>query len=397
MANPLVHAIWRRLPVRLRRTVAHRTLSLLAPRLPALIEPPADAPHIVVGFLTSPSGLGQAARLAMRAWIGEGKDVRGVDLSRHFFELSDRVRFDFTDGREMRGPAHVLINVNAPYMKYVFHLLGNGFLRQKKIIAYWAWELPRAPDSWREGLERAHMIATPSEFVADAVRGLGKGPPVRVAAHPVALEHPPPIAPRDRAVSAEAPFLVVSSFNIASGFERKNPLALITAFRAAFADRGDVRLRLLASGAEHYAAGARRLREAAVGDERIELTMDAFDRDGYWRWYGRPDLFASLHRAEGFGLGLAESMCAGVPVLATNWSANAEYMSEANSLPVNFTLVPVADPQAKYQADDQRWAEADVSHAAALLRRAASEPDWLAGLAQRGQADARARFSRFAI
>lgn len=397
MASPLAHAIWRRLPVRLRRGVARAGTSLLAPRLPRLIEPPADAPYVVVGFLSSPSGLGQAARLAMRALACDGKDVRGIDVSRNFFEQSDRVHFDYRCARRHRGPANLIVNVNAPYLKYVFHLLGRPFLEQKKVTAYWAWELPAAPPSWREGLALAHVIATPSAFVADAIRALGDGPRVLVAPHPVALEVLPSITPRETPVSSQAPFTIVSSFNIASGFERKNPLALIAAFRAAFGDRSDVRLRLLASGAEHYADGVRRLRAAGAKDARISLTFDAFDRAGYWSWYGRPDLFASLHRAEGFGLGLAESMCAGVPVLGTNWSANAEYMTESNALPVRYTLVPVRDPQAKYESGVQHWAEADIGHAAELLRRAVQEPEWLSVRAARGCAEARARFSSFAI
>lgn len=397
MANSLVRAVWRRLPVGFRRGFAHGALSALAPRLGPHVAPPGDAPHIVVGFLSSPSGLGQAARLAMQALSAQGKDVRGIDLSGNFFELSNCVRFAFRDGRRVRGPARVLININAPYLKYVFHLLGRSFLRDKEVIAYWAWELPRAPDAWREGLSRAHRIAVPSAFVAEAVRSLGAGPPISVAPHPVALERLPHLPPRTQAISAAAPFTIVSSFNVASGFERKNPLALIAAFRTAFPSRDDVRLRLLASGAEHYPEGSRRLSESVANDPAIELTTTALDRDAYWDWYGRPDLFASLHRAEGFGLGLAEAMCMGVPTLATNWSANAEYMNETNSLPVNYRLVPVADPQQKYESGAQDWAEPDIDHAATLLARAAVDSDWLARLAAKARTDALERFSRFKI
>lgn len=192
-------------------------------------------------------------------------------------------------------------------------------------------------------------------------------------------------------------FTVVSAFSVASGFERKNPLALIAAFKRAFGGAADKRLRLLASGAEHYPSAATALDQAIAGAANIELTYGAFGREDYWRWYGAPDLYASLHRAEGFGLPLAESMCRGVPVLATNWSANAEYMDNSNSLPVRCELVPVRDAQQKYAADGQSWAEADTAHAAELMTRAAADPAWLAALAAKGRADALARFASFPL
>lgn len=398
MANAAVRAVWRRLPVGFRRALAHRTLSLFAPALPAYVAPPADAPWIVVGFLTSPSGLGQAARLAYKALEARGGAVYGVDLSASFMELAGRVPFAFREGRSHRGPARVLININAPYMKFVFHLLGRSFLRGKEITAYWAWELPRAPESWREGFERAHKIAAPSAFVSDALRALDETKPITVAPHPVALDDLPVLQSRTQPVSAAAPFTIACALNAASGFERKNPLALIAAYRQAFQGAPHARLNMLVSNIEHYEGGAEKLRTAVAGDPTIRLTFDALDRAGYWRWFGAPDLYAALHRAEGFGLPIAEAMCMGVPVLATNWSANAEFMTEENSLPVAYALTPVNDPQQKYESGGANmWAEADVAHAAFLMARAAAEPDWLAARAAAGKASARARFSTFPL
>jgi glycosyltransferase involved in cell wall biosynthesis len=393
MSGALVRAVWRRLPVGFRRGLAHGLLSRLAPRLGPAPDVPVDAPRVVVGFLSSPSGFGQSARLALKGFAARGLDVYGIDLSRNFFETAERVRFEFRDGRALRGPAHVLININAPYMRYVLQLLGRNFLRDKFITAYWAWELPRAPEAWRAGLACAHAFAAPSRFAADAIAVLPGAPAVQVAAHPVALEPLPPLAPR----AAGGPFTIVSALSVASGFARKNPLALIAAFKAAFGNGRDARLRLLVSGAEHYPPAAAALRAAVNEAANIELTFDAYDRDQYWAWYGAPDLYASLHRAEGFGLPLAESMRRGAPVLATAWSANAEYLDETNSLPVRYQLVPVADPQQKYAADGQSWAEADLGHAAELMLRAAKAPAWRAALAEKARADALLRFSAFAL
>lgn len=389
----ILRSVWRRLPTRLRRRAFHATLGALAPRLatPAPDALAADAPRVVVGFLSSPSGLGQSARLALRAYERAGRRAYGIDLSHAFYEAGSGVREPFAEGRGVEGAGQVLININAPYMKYVLHLLGRRFLRGKHVTGYWAWELARAPADWRAGLACAHRIAAPSRFVADAIAGLGWRGDLVVAPHPVALEPMAPLPPRE----SGAPFTITSSFSAASGFVRKNPVALIQAFKRAFPLGAPARLRLLASSLEHYPPGKAELIAAAGGDPRIEFAFETLERDAYWRWYGAPDLFASLHRAEGFGLGLAESMCRGVPVMATDWSANAEYIDADTGFPVRCKLAPVNDPQLKYEGGE--WAEADIDHAAALMRQAAEDEMLRKRIAEAGRQRALALFSNFAL
>lgn len=57
------------------------------------------------------------------------------------------------------------------------------------------------------------------------------------------------------------------------------------------------------------------------------------------------DAVMLLHRSEGFGLPLAEAMGHGVPVVATNWSGNTDFMDFGNSCPVSYCLVPALDPR----------------------------------------------------
>lgn len=391
---------WRKLPVTWRQRFAQSVLLRASQGLldPNAARAAADAPWIVVGFLTSPSGLGQAARLAMRALETQGRTVLGVDVGSYFYETTNLVEAPFVDGRKHRGQANVLINVNAPYMPYVLQILGRRFLKQKFVVGYWAWELPVAPDTWRRGLSCCHAIATPSAFVADAMRKLGAGPPVSVVPHPVALDPDLKLLPaRAKPVSEEAPFTVVASFSVASGFVRKNPVALIRAFRRAFDGRRDRRLRILISQIQHHEAARQQLEEAAAGDPTVEITYAVFDRPAYWRWYGSPDLFASLHRAEGFGLGLAEAMLLGVPTLATNWSANAEFLDESTSYPVAYTLMPVEDHQSKYESGTTFWAEPDIDDAARQLRRAADNEAERLDKARAARTYALAAFSDFRI
>ncbi len=414
-------AFWRHLPAGLRRRAAHAALDRLRPRLADIMLDDVrgrDVPKIVAGFLSAPSGLGRSARLAAAALEAEGHRVYGIDLSGWFHEQTQMISWPWPDGRTVMGPSHVTVVVNGPYMPYALRLLGRRFLKSKYITGYWAWELERLPESWRRGFACVHDIAVPSRFVAEAVRAMareiareGKGAQksVRVAPHPVALDAPDastaPDAPAATAApeapaharprTPDAPFTIASVASIASGFARKNPLALIEAFERAFPepDPARVRLSLLLTNTEHYPPARPAIDAACAGRPDIAIAWAPLAPEALARWLARADLYAALHRSEGFGLPLAEAMLAGIPVMATGWSGNVDFMDERNSLLVDYRLVPVRDPQGKYPEGADHWAEPDIDHAARLLRAAAADPARLAALAAEGRRTARARLN----
>ena len=66
---------------------------------------------------------------------------------------------------------------------------------------------------------------------------------------------------------------------------------------------------------------------------------------------------------------IAEAMCAGLPVIATGWSGNMDYMTEETSFPVRYRLVEVEDPQKIYHRTEGVWADPDCEHAAEIFLR----------------------------
>jgi glycosyltransferase involved in cell wall biosynthesis len=100
----------------------------------------------------------------------------------------------------------------------------------------------------------------------------------------------------------------------------------------------------------------------------------------------------SLHRSEGFGLAIAESMALGKPVISTDWSATAEFVNHDNGCPVPAKLIALDQNHGPY-AKGSTWAEPDVRHAAEWMKRLAADPGLGARLGAAARTTIETRFA----
>jgi glycosyltransferase involved in cell wall biosynthesis len=377
--------LWQRLPRRWRRQVLRHVVGALAPR-PDARRPAAAGPIYIAGALGTASGLGQAARLSLDALRAAGREVRAIDLSGILMQdgrITGPTLRVYDEIQE--GPGTIILHVSGFVMALALLRLGRRRIRGKVIVGYWAWELPDLPPDWVAGLRFAHEIWVPSRFTEAAV-ARHTSLPIRVVPHPVPAAEGSIWPPDSR------PLTVLIAFDMRSGFARKNPLAAIAAFRTAFGADTGVRLIVKVSQPSAYLPGWQALQTATTGLATVELTDQLLDAAGMAALLDGTDIVLSLHRAEGFGLVLAEAMRRGKVVVATGWSGNTDFLTTGNSCPVAWTLVPARDPQGGYDYPGQHWAEPDVADAARHLR-ALRDPALRNRLGIQAERDARAHFA----
>ncbi len=170
-------------------------------------------------------------------------------------------------------------------------------------------------------------------------------------------------------------FVVFFNFDFGS-YYRKNIPAALTAFALAFKGDASAKLVFKTKGAEknkrQVSEMMAKVDELGIGSQFVHISefLSCADLDGLT---GASDVYLSLHKAEGFGLGMAEAMSQGKPVVATNWSANTEFCKPDTAWCIPYKMVPILPHE--YPVSMKEWAEADVDAAAAALREIRAYPE----------------------
>jgi glycosyltransferase involved in cell wall biosynthesis len=204
--------------------------------------------------------------------------------------------------------------------------------------------------------------------------------PVIHAACPLDL---PPEPASDRAafgMPADAT-VFTASFDPNSDPARKNPIALIQAFRMAFPDRAErahLAIRMNHVDTDWGWHSLAKLKEGAQGDPRIAFHIEPWEYQKVLAFFASADAYVSLHRGEGLGLGLMESMALGKPVIATGWSGNMDFMDASCACIVRYRRAALDGNHPFYMTNfagkDAFWAEPMVDDAAAWMRKLHLDP-----------------------
>ncbi len=343
----------------------------------------------VLGYLRADLGVGESARCMVRAADADRLPAALVELR---LPCKNPAGDDALSARLQDAfPQPVtVVHVDPPGMRDLDHHHGDAYRRDRHVVGYWAWELPEFPDAWVDCADRCDEIWAPSRFTAEAIAEK-VGVPVLVMPHAIAFARPTgDLRPKFGLPADRFLFLFLCDLN--SYAARKNPGAVLEAFRrSGLAGRGAALVIKVHNVRGHEAEFDRLQAEAAAlpGTTVIGRTLK---RHEVYELEAACDCFVSLHRSEGFGLAVAESMYLGKPVISTDWSATAEFVNAENGCPVRAPLVTLERDYGPYSRG-QVWAEPDLDHAADWMRRLAGDPELAARLGAAGLRTVEERFA----
>ena len=331
------------------------------------------------------------------AAIGLGVAARGyAGVLRRLLPLHDiTIPWDLSEPVLEPSPYAInLIHLNPDALPSFFRHYDH-VLPSRYNVALWVCELQAGYASWR-GLSRIFdEIWTPTSYVAASIRSVCAAP-VHVIPYVVdALPEQDSATRADFGLDQTA-FVFLYVFDLASSFDRKNPLAAVRAFRKAFGDRKDVQLVLKYQHPEADAQAAGLIERLARRAANIRTICETFPEERVYALLRACDCFVSPHRCEGFGLNIAAAMYLGKPVIATAYSGNMDFTTPENAFLVDYDLVSIRQDTGYYKAN-YVWADPSEDHLAALLATVMKCPEEAKRRAEYGQRAVRERLSSQAV
>lgn len=293
----------------------------------------------LIGYAYGELGIGEDLRLAALALEAAAIPFLIINVSPGVDE-GDRSAAAWVAATPRYG--YNLICLTALEHARVYLEQGSSLLAGRYNIGYWPWELQRWPAAWQHCFALVDEVWASSRHTESALATVATVP---ICLMPMAVQVAP-TEPREQLRRhfglAPARYYFVFSFDGGSSFRRKNPGAVISAFQQAFAhhDRS-VGLVVKCMRADKDPAAWAALQALARADERIVLIDRVLAKETVLGLYAACDCFVSLHRAEGFGRGIAEALLLGLDVVASATGGNLDFCTGVAGV----ELVPCAQVQ----------------------------------------------------
>jgi glycosyltransferase involved in cell wall biosynthesis len=324
----------------------------------------------VLGHPFANIGRGHDARLTFKAILKLGADVQLFDIYKYQKptkeQEEDLIPFLSNDPNT---PIQIY-TLNGDEVIPCFKFMGNTLSGKSYKIVYPQWELENYPKEWAEALNMFDEIWAPSLFVKQAIsKSVNKK--IYHLPLPVGEKLLPYSYGRRYFDLPESDFLFLFAFDFTSYLSRKNPWDVITAFKLFIKDKQYSRIKLVLKFNNSFAKPelVKKLSEEIYSIRDYVIILDRAMSDIETKSLIRNcDCYISLHRSEGFGRCPAEAMLMKIPVIATHYSGNEEYMNEQNSFPVKYKFVDVKEGEYPF-ANGQKWAQPDIEHAVELMNK----------------------------
>jgi len=233
-------------------------------------------------------------------------------------------------------------------------------------IGFTMLEVTGIPRDWVRRCNAMDEIFVPSEFNRQTFADSGVRKPITVI--PLGID-PTLFCPNGPSHRIEGYFTFLSVFEWG---ERKAPEVLLQAFIQEFSASERVMLLLKVHNHDPGVNVTEQVKAMDLRDDAapvIFLFNQPLSETQMPVLYRSADCFVLPTRGEGWGMPILEAMACGLPVIATDWSAQAEFMNASNAYPLRARRLIPAEAKCPYYTGF-KWADPDIEHLRHLMRYA---------------------------
>jgi glycosyltransferase involved in cell wall biosynthesis/MoaA/NifB/PqqE/SkfB family radical SAM enzyme/GT2 family glycosyltransferase len=348
-----------------------------------------------------PSGYADEARNFLINLELQGVNLSAQSIGRYsetFRSQMEVYNQQLLDRMQARRPATDFISV-VHFPAYAFKRVSGASYH----IGRTMFETDGLPTEWVEKCNQMDEIWVPTDFNLNTFRRAGvRAKLVKVPGGIDTEKYRPGYRPLQIPGLRRTVFLSIFEWIYRKGWD-----VLLRAWGRAFTADDDVSLVIrgypinLTEGADEKQEIEARINNflrAELGVERnavapiIVLGQQVPEND-MPRLYASANALVAPSRGEGWGRPQMEAMACGLPVIATRWSGNLEFMHDQNSYLIDIEgLVAIDDRTEIPFYRGQNWAEPSVEHLATLFRKVVEQPNERQLIGHRARSDMEANW-----
>lgn len=231
-------------------------------------------------------------------------------------------------------------------------------------IGFTMLEVDGLPKSWVDALNALDEVFVPSRFNRETFSNSGVKTPIQVM--PLGIDQ----ARFNPSLNGDPIPDIFMFLSVFEWGERKAPELLLQAFNREFKRKEDVVLFIKTMNHDPSVDIANQVRELQLDPAGGRICLSVNERipaDQLGRLYRSADCFVLATRGEGWGMPILEAMACGLPVIATGWSGQTEFLTDENAYMLQVRKLVPAVAKCPYYCG-LNWAEPDTEHLQFLLR-----------------------------
>ena len=304
----------------------------------------------IIGDIHSESGLGNIVRELINSMQDYEINIVNVPLA---------IKSRKNEGLNINSSGILVKGINIYVGTPISLITALLKLRDVKVITnynigVWFWELDKIPELWKIIGGVIDEVWCQSNYIKDAFLSDGKKINYDIKIMPFSLDISEKIKKENKK------FTYITTFDFLSHASRKNPLATLEAYMKCWKEEDNCELIIKTVNATYDKKTYKIILRMINKRKDIKLIDEYMSSKGARELIGGCDVYISLHRSEGLGMGMAEAIKMGVPVIATGYSGNLQYMDESTSWLVKYELIKANNYP---DSDGCLWAEPDIADA----------------------------------